>query len=134
MVPRLFHRTETQTETQIISVTQTPETQKLVTVSKNGDTQEPTEKKRTYIRGNSACQTDGERNNKGSLALGVLKVLQKDKAIWKKTNGYNRQKSYTTGYTYNSRLQKGITILFCKQTGQSPSTNYASSLNGFKME
>jgi hypothetical protein len=34
----------------------------------------------------------------------------------------------------NSGLQKGITILFCEQIGQSPSTNYASSLNGFKMK
>ena len=46
---------------------------------KNKHTQEPTEKNRTYIRGNSTCQTHGWRNNKGSLALGVLKVLQKDK-------------------------------------------------------
>ena len=49
-------------------------------------------------------------------------------------NRYDRQKSYTTGYTCNSSLQKGITILVCKKIGQSPSTNYASCLNGFKME
>jgi hypothetical protein len=43
-----------------------------------------------------------------------------DKAVEDK-NG--RQKSYATGYTFNSRSHKGITILFCKQIGQSPSTN-----------
>ncbi len=53
-----------------------------------------------------------------------------DKAIENKKIG----KSYATGYRCNSCLQKGITILFCKQVGWSPSTNYASSLNGFKME
>ena len=35
------------------------------------DTQEPTEKKRTYIRGKSAWQTHGGRNNKEVLASGV---------------------------------------------------------------
>ena len=44
------------------------------------------------------------------------------------------QKNYATGYTCNSCLQKGITILFCKQIGRSPSTNYASSFGGFKMD
>ena len=40
----------------------------------DGRTQEQTEKKRTYIRGKSACQTcqtDGGRNNKEVLASGV---------------------------------------------------------------
>ncbi len=50
------------------------------------------------------------------------------------TRQNDRQKSYATGYMCNSRLQKGITILFCKQIGWSPSSNYTSSLNGFKME
>ena len=40
-------------------------------LSNKTDTQEPTEKKRTYIRGKSACQTDGGRNNKEVLASGV---------------------------------------------------------------
>ncbi len=53
-----------------------------------------------------------------------------DRAIEDKKDG---QKSYATGYTCNSRLQKGITVLFCKQIGQCPSLNYASSLSGFKI-
>jgi hypothetical protein len=60
-----------------------------------------------------------------------LQTPNVDKAIEDK---WIRQKSYATGYTCNSRLQKGITILFCKQIGLSPNTNYASSLNKFKME
>jgi hypothetical protein len=42
-----------------------------------------------------------------------------------------RQKSYAKGYTCNSRLQKGLTILFCKQIGGNPSTNYAHSFEWF---
>jgi hypothetical protein len=45
----------------------------------------------------------------------------------------DRQKSYATGYMCNLRLQKGFTILFRTQIGQSPSTNYANSSKGFKI-
>jgi hypothetical protein len=65
------------------------------------------------------------------LVAPLIATPNVDKAVEDK-NG--RQKSYATGYTCNLCLQKGITILFCKQIGQSPSTNYASSLSGFKMD
>jgi hypothetical protein len=64
------------------------------------------------------------------LVAPLIATPNVDRAIEDKKDG---QKSYATGYTCNSRLQKGITILFCKQIGQCPSTNYASSLSGFKI-
>ncbi len=65
------------------------------------------------------------------LVAPLIATPNVDKAVEDK-NG--RQKSYATGYTCNSRSHKGIIILFCKQIGRSPSTNYASSLSGFKMD
>jgi hypothetical protein len=64
------------------------------------------------------------------LVAPLIATPNVDKAIEDKKDG---QKSYATGCMCNSRLQKGITILFCKQIGQCPSTNYASSLSGFKI-
>jgi hypothetical protein len=46
------------------------------------------------------------------LVAPLIATPNVDKAIEDK-NG--RQKSYTTGYTCNSRLQKGITILFANK-------------------
>ena len=52
------------------------------------------------------------------LVAPLIATPNVDKAVEDKND---RQKSYATGYTCNSRLQKGINILFCKQIGQSPS-------------
>jgi hypothetical protein len=65
-----------------------------------------------------------------TLVAPLIATPNVDRAIEDKKDG---QKSYATCYTCNSHLQKGITILFCKQIGQCPSTNYASSLSGFKI-
>ncbi len=46
------------------------------------------------------------------LAAPLIATPNVDRAIEDKKDG---QKSYATGYTCNSRLQKGITILFCKK-------------------
>ncbi len=64
------------------------------------------------------------------LVAPLIATPNVDRAIEDKKDG---QKSYATGYTCNSRLHKGITTLFCKLIGQCPSTNYASSLSGFKI-
>jgi hypothetical protein len=67
---------------------------------------------------------------KENLVAPLIAAPNVDRAIEDKND---RQNSYATGYMCNSRLQKGFTIIFCKQIGQSPSTNYASSLSGFKI-
>ncbi len=46
------------------------------------------------------------------LVAPLIATPNVDRAIEDKTDG---QKSYATGYTCNSRLQKGITILFANK-------------------
>jgi hypothetical protein len=81
----------------------------------------------THLLGRVICEFSWEEKLVAPLIATPNDV---DRAIEDKKDG---QKSYATGYTCNSRLQKGITILFCKQIGQCTSTNYASSLSGFKI-
>ena len=86
---------------------------------------------------------DGEEE-RGALVVGSYKFSWEEKLVAPliatpnvdKANRRQKEigKKATLQATRVIQLAERNTILFCKQIGQCPSTNYASSLNGFKMD